>query len=55
MFYLLIQFIHPSQCPGYWTLGGPGPALQASLSLAVQHQTISVTKNVGTDPEAWLL
>lgn len=52
MFYLLIQLIHPSQCPV--TLSGPRPAWEASLSSCPTSNLISVIKNMSADPEAWI-
>lgn len=54
MFYLLIQLIHPSQCPV--SRGGPGLEWEASLSSCPTSNliSISVIKNMGADPEAWL-
>lgn len=52
MFYLLIQLIHPFQCPV--TPGGPGPAWEASLSSCPTSNFIFVIKIMGAGLEAWL-
>lgn len=52
MFYFLIHLVHASQCAV--TPGGPGPAREASLSRCPTSNLISMIKNMGADPEAWI-